>query len=616
MNPFLALIEPTFVLFCIVGTGAGILYLISSHQTIRILYGMEFLAVSAALGMLLFSQLLIYTSIQGLFSSGLILFLKILGLAGWALYLLNFTKHFSLKIHKYVDNSIYLLILMIFIGIMVLGSYASPVLLHGDARQYHLALPWLISITGKIYWNDTLLHGGTYLGYDILYLAVTDLSYIIKSPLEALEKLRLFNILSEVLLPISIFLLCKSFGASSSISTVASLALFSMGAIGYWGLLKNDIISAALSIIALVLLVRTNQSKCRLMLWLSTAIAAYAVTVKISNAVILILPFIYIYLCTGISGKDRLFGIFLGIIILIPWFFNAYLATGNPVAPIGGYQPDEIKQAWIFRNSNGIAPSFSNLISQFIPILLGYYPIRGNQSVGLIALATLPFSLLILICSFVKRKWSLVDVIAMSALLWFLLFYVIRYDNRFLSRYVLTCFSVLFAFVFARIEIVCYKLKNWPKIMNAKLFLFLVLFVVIYNRAVTDKYVQVVKIKNWGAIQMAKSDRVESIFAPYAYLADIRKPGDVVAINDHMLLFLPPPFTNLHAMHAVNLNLYRKDLNFLKHYLQQHNVKYFLFRKDISGNSKVVSEYIDRCTNELKDFGSTKLYIAKNYCTN
>lgn len=495
-----------------------------------------------------------------------------------------------------------------------MGSYASPTLLHGDARQYHLALPWITSLTGSMTWDDTLLHSGTYLGYDILYLAAANLAGLMQFPFEILDQVRLFSTLMDALMPISAYLLCRTFGGSRGASVIASLAMFTLGSIGYWGLLKNDIVCAALAAIALAFLVRANQSESEQLLWLATAIAAYSVTVKISNAAILTVPFLYVYVIRVFSVRARMIGVLAGILILTPWLLNAYFATGNPLSPIGGYVPDEVRQAWAVRNSNGIEHSFANLISKFVPIVLSWYRISGNQSLGWLALGALTTSLLILMFSAMRRKWGLVEVIAATALVWFILFYVMRYDGRFLARYVLVCFIVLFAFVSARLEAIGERLTGWLAVVVRGTVLALVVALAIDNSAVIHRYEQIARLKNLDGMQLAKHDKIMQLFAPYAYLDIIREPGEAVAINDHMILFLEPPFINLHAMHAVNLNLYTKNFAFVKDLLLQHEVKYLLLREGISGSTPAVTEYVERCARKLKNFGPSVLYKVTGVC--
>ena len=73
-----------------------------------------------------------------------------------------------------------------------------------------------------------------------------------------------------------------------------------------------------------------------------------------------------------------------------------------------------------------------------------------------------------------------------------------------------------------------------------------------------------VRLREFQGLEHLKKSKHDTLFEyslPYIALENYREQGEAVAINDHMLLFLKPPFVNLHGMHARQLNLYKKDVH-------------------------------------------------------
>ncbi len=592
--------------------GIGLLFLRLASVQRSTLSRLEFLIIALTLGMLIYSQILLFAGALGLFNQTLVMTLRIIGLLALAFALY---AHKSRLIIPTVNNPAWLpeALVGLLCGFMIVSTYLSSSI-HGDAQQYHLGFPWIMSLTGRLVWNETLLHSGTYLGYDLLYLSVADLAKLIDSP-AMLDRLKLFNAITNTLFPVSVLLVCRAFGGSRTASAIAALMVFTLGAINDWGLLKNDIFAATIGLITLTILIRAYDQANERLLLIATALAAYAVSVKIPNAIPLAIPFTFVYLSRRFTLRVCIHSTTIGLVLLLPWAITAYIAQGNPFSPVAMPLPDEIKQAWIARNTNGIEASALNFVTMFIPIVLGLHPISGNQTLGVLGLAALVASLVILIKDASKRKTGLPEIITASALIWFVIFYASRYDNRFLSRYILISFATFFAFL-------SFKIESYLQIVSvrvrASIFLAFLTFLLIFigeNPSITERYKSLVRFQGSEQTAHEKKTIFSKYSEPYRTIERLRKPGEAVAINDHMTLFLKPPFFNLHAMHASSINLYQKDMDYVKRYLSERSVKFLLFRKGISGGTKAVDDYMANCAQEIQSFGkSLTLYAVKSNC--
>ncbi|MCL1633555.1 hypothetical protein M2650_02700 [Luteimonas sp. SX5] len=570
-------------------------------------------AVTApALGMLAYSLILLFAGAAGMFAYAWVWVLHAAGLAGLAFVLVVSPQRPAMSSAIAVAWLPLALMALLCVALTV-GSFLSP-LMHPDARQYHLGLPWLMSVSGSLSGNDTLLHNGTYLGYDILYSSVADLKRLGDVPAMA-DGLKLFNAITSAFFPLSTLLLCRAFGGSWRAGALAALATFTLGPVVYWGFLKNDIVAAGVGLLSLALLANAYEQVKPRMFFVACALAAYAVSIKITNIFPLLLPFAFVCFSRRLPPKARIVGAVIGLVLILPWVIYAYAVSGNPIAPVATPFPEEIRLAAAVRNSNGIEASAYNLVNQFVPIVLGRYPIPGNQSLGILSLLVVPVLLAFLIGDAVKRRVELASVIACSALLWFFVFYASTYDNRFLSRYVLICFAILFSFACFRVEV---RLRGYPyKSRIAAYFagIALVCALVVQNPSLGAAYERLAVLQDAQRIGREKATEAEGYAAPYQVLNRIRKPGEAVGINDHMVLFLEPPLFNLHGMHAVGLNLYAKDADYVKRYLSERSVRYLLFRQGISGGTPAVEQYMAECAQRVQSFsGGRSLYVVKSDC--
>ena len=568
---------------------------------------------------LFLSQILIYSLIFSCYNyfivklfhfSGIIILLSLL------LYKLKRSrfsgKPYSTKSTlELIFSSIPLVILPI---VFVFGSFVS-LKIHPDARQYHLAFPWLMSLSGKLVQNTSLAHTGKYLGYDLLYMGVDNLSKLVNAP-EIIMELKLFNSLSEALLPFSVFILCRSMGGSKLASSFSAICMYTIGSLGYWGLLKNDIIVAAIAMISLSMLLRCYKHKSGKLFIISSILAAFSISIKISVVVPLVIPFIFVYLSRKFSAKTCMGSILIGLIFMSPWFVSSCITRGNPIYPIGVSKPAAVKAAWALRSANGIERSPYNLLTMFPKVVLDQYHISGNQTLGILAIIVLCLSLCFFTIDLIKRNRNINHVIVMSILVWLAVFYYTRLDNRFLSRYILICPGVLFAFTAYRIEtyLLCVNFIS-TRIIGAigLCALIIISLFVANNKAIVNRFISIDKIFSSGIYDL-EAHKAKMQESPYTVIRKLRKPGETVAINDGFVLYLEEPFINLHALHAARMDLYNKDAVFIRNILSERSATLLLLRQHISGGTEAVDNYIAECAQKIGRFGALTLYEVKDEC--
>lgn len=605
-----ALVAPMLSLLSMVGIGSLFLYFTLGRNDG--LSRPEMLTAALALGMLVCSHALLFTSVLGVFGQVVGMSLRLAGLSALALAFYLYRPRFT-SLSLCSPSWVPIAFVAALCGLFIVSTFMNATI-HGDAMQYHLASPWLIGLQGRLVWNETLLHSGTYLGYDLLYLTVGDLSGLVDSP-SMIDRVKLFNALTDSLFPVSVFLLCRAFGGSKGASSVAALAVFTLGPITYWGLLKNDIAAATLGLVTLTVLVRAHEKTSESLLMVASALAAYAVGVKITTAIPLAIPFAYVYLSKRFTIKTCILSMVIGSVLLLPWMVYAYVAQGNPLAPIGGHLPQEIKQAWDARNSNGIDASPLNFVTMFVPILLGHFQISGNESLGILSIIAIALVLIGLVRDISKGNWNILNTVVASSLVWLMIFYTSRYDNRFLSRYVLISIAIFFAFISAKFTIYARETTTRVRLGIFVAAIAVVCVLIGQNPSIAQRYQDLAKFRDGEQTAREKEAGLSQYSAPYRAIEGLRKPGDAIAINDGAALFLKPPFFNLHALHLTGINLYKKDAGYVRRYLSDRSVTMLLFRKGISGGTKAVDDFMTACAQELQMYGSDRvLYAVRPSC--
>ena len=481
--------------------------------------------------------------------------------------------------------------------VLLLASVHSPII-HPDAQQYHLAFPWHMLSGGTPLQNETYLHSGVYLGFDILYLGLGDLQQLQSQP-NLLIGFSLFNAFASTLLIAGTLTLALQLGANRAYAILAALSVFSMSAILYWGLGKNDLVAAGSGLLALSALHRAWVSRSERDFFVAALLGGFAVAIKISSLPILAIPFLYCLAFQPHVGRRVVLLLLAGCCTIFPWMIFAALVQGNPFHPLFSQLPAEVSQAWSIRNANGLERSFSDAVTHFFPILLSTYKISGNQSLGLPFVLCFPVVLALLATRAITRRFGMADIIALSGVLWFCVFFYERFDGRFLSRYIVVCGGIFFAYVAALIHRTFEKKPQQSFLISA----FLSVVVLWSVGAATSTKIHLRDAKHvwanagstWRNSYMSE---LEGWTALNSQIANLRSESNRqgVAVNDHFILFVKDPVYNIHAMHAASLNLYEKDYRFMDDFFSERDIGLLVIRPDISGMTEALVDFIAHCT--------------------
>lgn len=500
------------------------------------------------------------------------------------------------------DNAIAIIAIFLLFIFMSVTTYTN-INIHGDARQYNLAFPWLMSETKSLVRNDTFWHNGTYIAYDILFMSVDNLTKLMGN-VDLYDKLKQFDSLSAFFLPLSMWSISRAMGCNRTLSFISALIPFTLGSASNWGELKNDVYSAGLGIFSLSILITSYKKNDLRIFYLASLLSGWAVSVKLTNAVILVTPFIYVYLSRVFTITEKVRSVCIGLLVVSPWMVYSYSATGSPFSPIGVPLPEEIKQWWHARDANGLDHSMLTAVKYFLPIIFDDFKISGNESIGYICFASLVFSIVGLCVRLIRRKFSMADAVALSAIIWFAAFYLMRFDNRFLSRYIVVSLCVFAAYAL-------FLMRNSGGFKSAqKLILIIVCLSVVTNPFNINRFKSLTLIAE-GDLQVKKLAKIKIDEEPYKYLASKRHTGEAVAINDHVTLFVDEPVFNLNPLHAVHLNLYSKNFEQIHKYVESNNIKYFLYRKNHSWGFDSINDFIKKCGVVDREFPIQNVILYK-----
>ncbi|MGD1948942.1 MAG: hypothetical protein ACFB14_04765 [Leptolyngbyaceae cyanobacterium] len=574
--------------------------------------------LAIVLGFLLLSQMHYYAFAFSIYRYSFFLWIKGLTVA-WVIVVLwrSRINHIVLKLGRESKLFRITLLLYLVLATTLVIANASSLRIHGDAKQYHLAFPWIMSLTQELFRDNSFIGTGVYQGFDFLYLYVTNLS-LLENNYRILLHVKVFSTLVSFLLPISIYYLCRFMGAGKDSSIVASLSLFTVSSIVSWGELKNDIVSAGLFLFFLAVLINAWKSGLRREFYVACALAGFALSAKITNLAFSFFVFPLIVFWKKASFQTKLNGLILVAIILAPWVWLAYSTQANPIHSALMNLPPELEAGWDKRNANGLTLSLSNFIIYLPQLILDRYEISGNNSLGFPFVISLCFSCFAFGLVIVKRKGSIIDGIFLAGLLWFLFFSVSRFDGRFLSRYILNFVGITFTYAFVSMDALLSKsVKNQAR--QWLLTFFLIVFSVLgyftdwakvrINYLRSFSLVEGVDYKSYRQRQFDQATNLEL----RTVIEQLRGNG-AVAVNDAFVLLIDPPFVNVHGLHAAQLNLYTKDSDFVREFLAKRNVSVLVFRNGISGITPALTEFIEECTDFVQSVEAREVYTIKAQC--
>lgn len=576
------------------------------------------ICLAIVLGFLLLSQMHYYALAFSVYRYSFFVGFKGLTVA-WAIVVLWRSKinHIILNLSR--ESKLFkvlVLFYLIFLAILVTAN-ASSFRIHADAMQYHLAFPWVTSLTQELFRDNSFIGTGIYQGFDFLYLYVTDLS-LLETNYRFLLHLKIFSTLIGFLLPLAIYYLCRSMGGAKEESLVSSLGLFTVSSIISWGELKNDTISAGLFVFFLAALVKAWKSGLRKEFLIACALSGFALSAKITNVAFCFFLSPLIVYWKKASFRTKFAGLILIFCIFFPWLWLAYFTQNNPFHPALMNLPPELKAGWDERNANGLMFSLVGFLTYWPQLILDQYEVVGNRSLGLPLVVLLCFDCFVLGSALIKRKISIADGIFLAGLLWFLFFSVSRFDGRFLNRYVLNFVGVTFAYAFVSLD------NFFPNhFYNRIRYWLLAFFIAAFSisgyftdwaksRASDLRAFSRVEKQNYERYRQKQFDQLTH--SELRAVIKKNRGSGAVAVNDGFILLIDPPFVNVHGLHAIHLNLYEKDSEFVRRFLAKREVSILVFRDGISGITPALTEFIEECTDFTQNFEGRDIYMVKVRC--
>ena len=305
------------------------------------------------------------------------------------------------------------------------------------------------------------------------------------------------------------------------------------------------------------------------------------------------------FLIGKINFKQLKIFIFTALLFLIPWMFYNF-QIDSTVLPINLHTPQEIEKALELRNHNGIyITSVFDYFSYFYKLFLNIHAIPGNESIGLFYFVALISSFLTLIFPLKSKKKFNISIITLAFVIWTIVFFLWKIDGRFLTRYIFintTFFVIIFSMYAFELETRFFK--------KPIVFVLIIIFITILSKSNFERFLN----SNFNAFEF----RAEKILK-YNFMSSLinstKKPGENLATQDSLILFLDPPIINLSAIQAEQYNLHGKTKKELLEILNNNNVKYIhKLNRITSGNSDVLDNFINEHGNKYYVFSKSTLY--------
>lgn len=471
-----------------------------------------------------------------------------------------------------------------------------------------------MSLSQSLFKDNSFIGTGIYQGFDLLYMYITNLK-LLDSDYSILLDVKIFSVLSGLLLPLSIYYLSRFMKADKTMAILASLAIFSVSSILAWGTLKNDVVTAGMLVFFLTALIQALNTKKKKDLLIASALGGFSISSKITNVIFCFFLSLLLVLSKKISFRFMLLALCVCGVIVSPWAWLSYTTQGHPFHPAVMNLSPAMEAAWEQRNANGLELSLSNWLVYLPQLSLDRYHVPGNQSLGIPFLLCFLVSCISLLRAIAQRRVTAIDMIFLSGLLWFFFFSVRQFEGRFLSRYLLNFVGVTFAYAFAFINqwTNSERYSKWvPRLLLPGLIFFASFTSFSRTKLVDLKSFYSKEHESLSSKRQEQFDQVTHLELRNT-IAEVRGNG-AVAVNDAFILLIPPPFVNVHGLHSPNLDFYEKETSFLEDFLAQKDVSVVVIRPGISGITPALIEFLDNCGDLTRVIQGREVYKVKPQC--
>lgn len=521
-----------------------------------------------------------------------------------SVYFIRKEKYKYIYISKKLKENIvllYVIIIFLIFSLFLFFSYNTPDFISGDAKQYHLAFPYLISLAGGLdFIHHSFENSNRYLGYDILYLFSSNLKNLNHHPIHSVSAFLVFNMISNILLPIVMYIFTLDLTKNKKLALLSSMSLFTTSIAIHWLGGKNDIFAGASGLTAIYFFYKYLKHKSSFLVF--SIVASFSITVKLTNLIPLLILLFTSFLLKKIKIKDVLIFICVLFFFLLPWSFYNFIID-NTFFPIDFNTPLEIKNAISLRSANGyVVNTFLDYIVFFPKLFLQIPKIPGSESIGYIYFIFMIFSSSFFIFKFKYLIKSPYNFIFFNIFLWTIIFYVWKIEGRFLTRYIFLNSAFYSISFFTCISYFKFYKKN-ESFSKIVIFITLLIASIPNFEKFTNSNFQAQKYRN---------DKILNYYSNINFVNNLLSRNEIIATRDSLILFFKPPIVNLSAIQSEKYNLHSKDLDYVKNIIEKNNIKYLhVLNSKTSGHSEALNNYLNIYTTKYRIFKKFTLYRVK-----
>ncbi len=490
----------------------------------------------------------------------------------------------------------------------VLGGLVLSQRIHPDAMQYHLALPRSFAVSGGLTANETLGHDGTYLGFDILHLVVTDLDAPAAAIVDRLASLQAFSLLTGLVLLPATYALAREIGADRRWALLGAWLVLSVSSIARVGTMKNDVVTAAVAMVGLIAVARLRRHPSVAATASTAIVCGFAITVKLPNGAVVLPAVGWVVIELLVTHRTRLRELWPLVMLpamVLPWVFRAYANTGNPLHPLFVELPPEAAELAAIRNANGLELTPWSFVTTWFDLVMDRYPVNGNDSMGIVFVSVFALFTVAAVGALLRRRggrWVPVQLVAAA---FFLAFSVSRFEGRFLTRYAVVVVGMTFASAAAATSQVIAdrsRQRQESRMPWLPLLVLLLTLPAVWGGGLlsaTRARVEAPSVQalvHGGVTTDGWREAARITFGiPMFERMDAVAGGGRVMINDQFTLFLDRPVVNVHSSHSATFDYARLDLESFTEEMRRRDVRAALLRPGISGTDPVVLQYLEAC---------------------